>query len=357
MSEGVLPVAVIGLGAFGRRTLEALAECSCARLAGVADRDARRAEEAGREFNVPFYTDNRQLLLSARPKAVFLATPPMHAPDLLEACLEMEMHVWKEAPLGRNLSEAAAFVRRFEERKLLLAVGTQRRFAETYRLAHRRRDRVGEVFLARAEYLFNWGAELRWRGDKQSAGGGALLELGCHPIDLLIWMLGLPEQVYGVIARENSPNGENPRPPHDTDDTVSALLRYGGNRTANVVASRVSGPVREELALHGRDGSITANGDTCVIRNSDGDVLDHLRDDSPPDVVFRRQAEAFLDAVQADTPNGRYACSAAENLLTHAVIDAIYLSHRTGQPERPADQLRMNGFEPADCLKHSLTVE
>lgn len=358
MSETTLPVAVIGLGAFGRRTLEALASCPCARLVGISDHDARRAEEAGREFDVPHFTDNRQLLLSARPKAVFLATPPMHVPDLLEACLELDIHVWKEAPLGRSLSEAAAFVRRFDERNLLLAVGTQRRFAETYRRARQQRGRLGKVFLARAHYLFNWGAELRWRGDTHSAGGGALLELGCHPIDLLIWMLGLPEQVYGVTGRQNPSSDENePRPPHDTDDTASAILRYGDGRTATVVASRISGPVSEELALHGRDGSITADGETCVIRNSNGDVLDHLRGDSSPRALFQRQAEAFAEAVLAENPAGRYACSAAENLLTHAVIDAIYLSHRTCQPERPVDQLRMHGFEPDECLKHSLTVE
>ena len=146
MSSDPIPAAVIGLGAFGRRTLEALVHSSCARLVGLADRDARRAEEAGREFDAPAYTDNRQLLLSTKPTAVFLATPPMHAPELLEACLELGIHVWKEAPLGRNLSEAAAFVRRFDEKKLLLAAGTQRRFAESYRRAHEQRGTIGDIF-------------------------------------------------------------------------------------------------------------------------------------------------------------------------------------------------------------------
>lgn len=355
MSESTLPVAVIGLGAFGRRTLEALVAGGCARVTGVADRDPHRAEEAGQEFDVPHYTDNRRLFVAAQPKAVFLAVPPMHAPELLETCLEEGIHVWKEAPLGRNLAEAAGFARRFQERNLLLAVGTQRRFAESYRFARRHRRRIGEVLLARAHYLFNWGAELRWRADKQSAGGGALLELGYHPLDLLIWMLGLPEQVYGVTGREKpSRDGDSrpPRPPHDTDDAALAILRYGDDSTAAVAVSRVSGPVSEELTLHGRNGSILANGEMCLVRNPDGDVLDHCQDDSSPGMVFRRQARAFVEAVLAGAPGGRYACSAAENLLTHAVIDAIYLSHRTGQPERPADQLRLHGFDAEECLKH-----
>lgn len=354
MNESTLPVAVIGLGAFGRRTLEALVGGDAVHVVGVADHNAQRVEELGREFDVPAFTDNRQLLLTTRPRAVFLATPPMHVPELLEACLELGIHVWKEAPLGRNLAEAAAFVRQFQQRKLHLAVGTQRRFADAYLRAHQQRERIGEVFLARAHYLFNWGENLRWRADKQSAGGGALLELGYHPIDLLIWLLGLPEQVYGVTARE-APAGarETPRPPHDTDDTASAILRYPNDAMASVVTSRISGPVSEELVLHGSSGSIKASAEDFVLRNSDGDVLDHLRDASPPRDVFRRQSHAFVEAVLAGTPEKRCACSAVENVLTHAVIDAVYLSHRTCQPERPIDQLRMHGFEPEDCYENA----
>jgi predicted dehydrogenase len=356
MSESTVPVAVIGLSAFGRRTLEALSACRMARIVGVADRNAQLAEEVGRSAGVPHFSDNRQLLVMAKPKVVFMAVPPMAVPDLLEACLEHGIHVWKEAPLGRHLSEAAGFTRRFQQAKLLLAVGTQRRFADPYRRAYLFRQRIGEPFLARAHYLFNWGSELRWRGDRQSAGGGALLELGYHFLDLLIWILGLPETVYGATGRDIPEVGsDRPQPPHDTDDTATAILRYPGEAMAGLVACRRTGPVSEGLWLHGREGSIVATGEEFALRNADGGVLDHLQGPASPGEVYRRQAEAFLRAVLAGKPTAPYSCSAAENLLTHAVIDAIYLSDQTQQPERPDDQLRIHGFQQSDCLRQALS--
>ncbi|NBB95653.1 MAG: Gfo/Idh/MocA family oxidoreductase [Planctomycetes bacterium] len=354
MNEETLTAAVIGLGGFGRQMADALADLDGVRLAGVADRDARRAESAAAAHDTEAFSDNRQLLMSARPDALFLATPPMAGPDLLKACLDIGIHVWKETPLGRNLEEAAAFARRFDAAGLKLAVGTQRRFLPSYRRARELRTQIGEVFLARGHYLFDWGPELAWRADRKSSGGGAMLELGYHLVDLLTWTLGLPEQVFAATV-VNDPteallaNGiHEPRPPHNTDDSATAVLRYKSDAMVNLVASRVTGPASEQFCLHGRAGSITADAETCILRGPDGTVRDHLVEAVEPAGPFRRQAETFLSAIGEQAP--RYACSARENLLTHAVIDAIYLSAHTGQPESPLDSLHTHGLQPTDCF-------
>ena len=149
---------------------------------------------------------------------------------------------------------------------LKLAVGTQQRFTTGYRRAWQLRANLGEIFLARAHYLFNWGRNLGWRGDKASAGGGALMELGYHAIDLLVWILGLPEEVYGVSSMGNRPSvpaaEEEAQPIYDTDDTAAVIMRYASGSMATVVTTRSSGPVSEELCLHGRGGSLRADGET-----------------------------------------------------------------------------------------------
>ncbi len=351
-----IQVAMIGLGGSAGRLLEALANCSAVEIVGVADRDAQQAKRTGLDFGVPHYTDNRQLLLGTKPTALFLATPPMPAMEIMESCASLGIHVWKEAPLGRNLSEAVAMARRFEAAGLKLAVGTQRRFAETYRRAHDLRERIGEnKFLARAEYFFNWGTKLQWRSDIQSAGGGALLELGYHFIDLLIWLFGLPEEVYGLTSCNQSPaeellSPETPNAQHDTDDVASALLKYKSDTMATLAISRRSGPVSELLAIHGRDGSLVVSGQSTTLRNADGDVLEFLEGDSARQDIFNREVDSFIHAVQ--TESKRYECSAMENLLNHAVVEAIYLSSHTGQPENPLRQLEIQGLSPAECLKY-----
>ena len=257
--------------------------------------------------------------------------------------------MWKESPLARNLEEGVAMVHCMEQAGLRLAVGTQRRFAAGYRRAWELRGQIGQVFLARAHYLFNWGPNLNWRGDTASAGGGALLELGYHPIDLLVWLLGLPEEVYGVSAAGNRPEVQQAdQPIYDTDDTAVAILRCGEGSTASVVTSRSSGPVSEELTLHGLEGSLKADAESCLLRDPDGNTLERSVEEQSPGGVFRRQAEAFAQAVLKDTEY--YACSGRENLLNLAVVEAIYLSDRTAQPESPLRLLKTTGLTAEQCL-------
>ncbi|HNX26903.1 MAG TPA: Gfo/Idh/MocA family oxidoreductase [Phycisphaerae bacterium] len=359
MSDSRIPVAVIGLGAFGQRTLKALQQCDNVEVVAVADKLSDVAQNVATDAGVEGYTDNRQMILKKKPLAVFVATPPMAWGELLGFCAQNGVHVWKEAPLARNLGEAVNFVRMFEKAGLKLAVGTQRRFSQSYRKLAESKLSIGDVFLARAHYLFNWGSQLNWRADRVSAGGGALLEVGYHPIDLLIWTLGLPEEVYGanMIARKRNLLDETQGIAgsiHDTDDTASATLKYKDDTMAAVVTSRITGPASEEFSLHGRGGSIVANFETCRLRNPDGDVLDYFESKEPPHEIYVRQVQNFLNSINEGVLH--YECSAAENLLTHAVIDAIYLSCQTAQPESPLEQLRIHGMTPRQCLKFSASA-
>jgi len=352
-TKETLPVAVIGVGGFGKWTLEALKASPMVKVVGISDRDPTIAAEAARGSDIPHYDDNRSLLAETKPAAVYLAVPPMVAVEIIELCAQRGVHVWKEMPLGRNLDEAVALVRLMEKAKLKLAIGTQWRFATGYRRAWQLRRRLGRVFLGRTHYLFNWGPKLDWRGDRTSSGGGALLELAYHPIDLLGWLLGLPEEVYGHSVRErrgelSSDADGSPVPIYDTDDSAAAILQYRDGCMASVVTTRRSGPVGEELTLHSHNGSLTANSESCLLRDPDGAVLDHTRDDGGPLGAFIRQAEVFASAVIGD--DKLYECSGRENLLTQAVIEAVYLSGRTCQPESPDRLLHTVGLSPEACL-------
>ena len=352
MPEQSLRVAIIGLGGFGSRTLQALRKCEGVNLVGVADRNQPVSEQVGRELGVPAYPDDRQLLSETQPQAVYIAAPPMAYPDLLTGCADRGIHVWKKLPLARNLDEGVAMVRRMDQAKLKFAVGLPWRFMPTYDAARRLVPKLGGVFLARAHYLFNWGPDLGWHGDKSQAGGGALLQLGYLPIDLLVWLLGMPEDAYGCCARGHRPqlpDDDQARPVYDTDDTAAAVLRFGDGCMATVVTTRSSGPVSEELILHGRAGSLAVNSDRCVLRSPDGAVLEHHQDESGPTEAFRRQAESFAHAVLTHAKT--YDCSGSENLLTLAVVETIYLADRTGQPENPLRLLKTRGLEQRDCTR------
>lgn len=351
MGAEPLNVAVIGVGGVGAMTLRGLCDSEIVRVVGVSDRDPHAAETARRTFDIPAFTDNRSLLAETRPEAVYLAVPPRAAADLVPACAERGIHVWKEQPLARDLAEGAAMVRLMDKAGLKLAVGTQWRFAPGYRRARELAGRIGQVFLCRTHYYFNWGPDLDWRGDRASAGGGALLELGYHPIDLLLAIRGMPEEVYGLsIGGGRGGSHDEIRPVYDTEDTGAALLRYRDRSMATVVATRNSGPVSEGVSIHGRDGSLSATSESCLLRDVDGNVLDRFDADTAPVGTFRRQGEAFARAVIEGAT--RYEACGWENLLNLAVIEATYLAGRTNHPENPAALLQTHGLTVEKCLSH-----
>jgi len=352
MTEVPLRAAVIGLDGFGRQAMEAIACCQSVTLAAVADRDISAAKKAASPSGAAAYGDYRSCLAETRPDAVCLGVAPKAASELIAACAKRGIHVWKSVPLARNLDDAVSMVRTMSEASLTFSVGTPRRFEDCYRRAWKTRRRIGQTFLARAHYLFNWGPDLGWRGDKESAGGGALIELGYHPSDLLIWMLGLPEEVYGFSAKISTPPDDGKlQPVYDTDDTAAAILRFENGCMASVVTTRRSGPVSEAICLHGLGGSMEVSADNCLVRDPDGNVIDRFANSSPPLEAWVRQLEAFADAVAGESKT--YPCSGWENLLTMAVMEAIYLSDRTGQPESPTRLLETHNLKVKDCMRCS----
>ena len=352
MSKEPLQVAVIGLGGFGLQAIEAVACSDSVELVAVADRDLSAAEHAASTSDATAYNDYRSCLAETKPAAVCMDVSPKAAGELIPACAQKGVHVWKSAPLARNLEDAVSMVKTMDEASLKLTVGTQRRFDECYRQAWKIRQQIGKPFLARAHYLFNWGPELGWRGDKESAGGGALLEIGYHPMDLLIWMLGLPEEVYGFSASvSTAPDEGQLQAVYDTDDTAAAILRFKSGCMASVATTRRSGPISEALSLHGLGGSIEVNADNCLVRDPDGNVTGRTESSSPPLDASVKQLEAFVKAIGDEEKT--YPCSGWENLLTMAVTDAIYLSDRTGQPESPARLLETHNLKLEDCMKRT----
>lgn len=332
--------------------LRALRSLDNVQLVAAGDKDPAVCKNVANEIGIETFGDNRLLLESARPQAVFMSVPPSVGAEIVSACAKRGIHVWKDAPLARNLEEGLALARMMEKANCKFAVGTQRRFTRSYLRAKELCSTIGQVFLARAHYLFNWSDDLGWRGDKEAAGGGALLELGYHPIDLLLWMLKTPSEAYGLAAGGRpAPKGDRPRPVYDTDDTAGAIMKYDNEMIATVVTTRSSGPVSEELSLHGEKGSLTVDGDRCVFRDPDGSIVDQVENDLAPGEVFASQANAFVAAILEDSP--QYYCSAMENLLNQAVIEAIYLSNRTGQAESIEKILKTHGITMTECLSHT----
>ncbi len=354
MPDGTLRAALVGAGGFGSNALEALRHAERIELTGLSDRDRAVAEASAAEAGCPAYHDHRRLLVETRPEAVFLAIPPAPAAEVVRLAAKSNASVWQQAPLARNLPEAVELARMTGRSGARHVVAAQRRFMGTYRKARELLGQLGRPFLIQAHYLCNFGPSAGWRGDK-AAGGGALMELGYHMFDLVVWMLGLPEYVYSVVS--NIPASARPpdQPVYDSEDTAVVIFRYRDNTTATVTASRCFSPVSEGLTAYCEGGVLTVDAGRCVVRDRDGKMLDSFQAEETPGELFARMIDDFVEAVDAKA--GRYPASAFESLLTAAAVSAAYLSDQTNQPEMPARLLRNYDVTTDDCMKAAPTPE
>ncbi len=354
MSDDRLRVAVVGIGDLGTKCIEAIAGVPAAELVAIGDPSPAPASTEARPAGVPVFTDQRQLLGQVRPDLLVVTTPPAAAFELIRLAAKAGTHVVKSAPLARTLDEAVTLVDTVVETGKRFAVLAPRRFNVCYRRLLELVPSLGRLFLARAQRVFNWGRQFGWRADRASAGGGVLLEAGYEMLDLLTAAAGVPEDVYAVTGRHGRPHMRQADGQveslgvYDTDDTAVVTLRYGDGTAGSLVSSWVSSPATESIHLHGQGGSGQATPSECLLRTPDGQVIERTDGDDRPIRALREQLTALAGAIAGG--DDRYESSALEHLLTMAVVEAAYLSDRTGQAENPQRLLKARDFAPERCL-------
>lgn len=168
-----------------------------AQLVAVADIDEARAREVAERFGVPHvYTDYRDLLARDDIQAVSVCTPNyLHAPQTIAAA-EAGKHILCEKPMATNLADANAMIAAAEQAGVQLMVGFSHRFHHFVRKAREiiADDTIGRPLTTRVRFAHSgpytsWVAKSPWFFDTRLAGGGAVLDMGIHALDVARFLL------------------------------------------------------------------------------------------------------------------------------------------------------------------------
>ncbi|MCX7993730.1 MAG: Gfo/Idh/MocA family oxidoreductase [Fimbriimonadales bacterium] len=199
-------VGIIGAGGIAAAHAKAYQMLGAkAQLIGVADIDEERARAFARRFEIPVWSsEDDEILKRDDIQVVSLCLPHhLHAPIAI-AALQAGKHVLVEKPLAISLEEADAMIRAAQKAKRNLGVVFQLRFESDVQRARLILERglIGKPFYAEASCLW-WRRpmyyENTWRGKWATEGGGAVINQATHHIDLLIYLLGMPQRVYAEI--------------------------------------------------------------------------------------------------------------------------------------------------------------
>ncbi len=264
MTASAPTVGIIGLG-FGRAHIPAFQANGCAVVA-LCQRDQANAKTLADRYGVPgIFGRWEEMLETARPDIVVIATPPrLHHPIAVRAFAQ-GAHVLCEKPLAMSRVEGEAMAKAAERGQRVAMTSFNWRFAAGMQELHARVEEgvLGRVFHVGGRWLgARWARETdpgTWRMDRGQAGYGSMGDMGVHLVDLVRWSFGEFTRVAarsGVAYPERSAPGMNALA--DTEDYCSIVGELASGATVTLATSRVARGMNEHtLEAFGSGGGLT----------------------------------------------------------------------------------------------------
>ncbi|ELZ42123.1 oxidoreductase domain protein [Halorubrum californiense DSM 19288] len=344
-------VGIVGLGGIGSHHATKLAERG-ATLVGGMDVDADARGRFHEEFGVPAYEDEAALYDAC--DAVLVTTPNRFHEEYATSALEAGLDVLLEKPLAHTLESAERIAEAARAAEGFCMVGFNNRFAEPVQVVKHYQDegRFGETTHVEANYVRRRGVPGRgsWFTSADVAGGGALIDIGVHAIDLALYFLDHPEvvEVSGKTRSEFGGRddyayvhmwGDDAGPEgFDVDDSASAFIRAEDGSTVSLEAAWATNrPETDEFVVRGTEAGATfdrGSGDLTVHESGVGGGH-HLTDatvETREGDAHAAEQETFLEAAAAGEAPGIN--TVEEGLRVQRVIDAIYRSSEIGAAVR-----------------------
>lgn len=248
-----LRTGVIGCGKISQAHAQAFSGLPESEFVAVYSRSAEKAADFAGRYGAKGYVDLDAMLKEV--DAVAVCTPhPFHAGPTVKA-LEAGVHVLVEKPLASNLRDCDAMIAATASSGATLATVSQRRwYAPVLRLKQAiREQKIGKPILGMVTML-GWRDEPYyrsdpWRGSWSMEGGGVLVNQAPHQLDLLLWLMGPIDELYGCWGNLNHPYIE-------VEDTALAVIRFANGALGNIVVSNSQKPgLYGKVHVHGSSGA------------------------------------------------------------------------------------------------------
>ncbi len=339
-----LRFAIVGAGNIGKLHARAVSASDDARVSVVCDRNAAAGQALAEAHDADWVDDYRQAVERDDVDVVCVCTPSGAHAEVAEAAAQAGKHLVVEKPIDVTLERADRIIRAAQQAGVKMTCVFPNRFRQGPWAARKAiaEGRLGRLTLADAYVKWYRSQEYyagTWRGTWALDGGGALINQSIHSIDLLQWLAGPVETVFGhtaILAHDI-----------ETEDTASAVLRFRNGAQGVIQGSTACWPGdRARVELHGDRGTIVLQ-EGCITAWKLADAspdeeaqmlaLETAQGSGSADPMgityelHRRQLAELIEAIRYGRP---LAIEGAEGRKALEIILAIYQSVRSGQVVR-----------------------
>lgn len=248
-------IGILGCGKVAHLHAKAILDIPEAEFCAVWSRTKETAENFASQYNVRAYQSIPQMISENQIDLVVVCTPhPFHKGPAVEAA-RSGAHILVEKPLASTLKDCDEMISACNEHGVKLGVISQRRwYAPVKRVKQAIEDgKIGTPVLGTITML-GWRDKSyydgdAWRGTWKMEGGGVLVNQAPHQLDILIWMMGDIDEVYGVWKNLNHPYIE-------VDDTAVVIVKFKNGGIGNIIVSNSQKPgIHGKVHIHGENGS------------------------------------------------------------------------------------------------------
>jgi predicted dehydrogenase len=250
-----IKLGLIGLGYVGKIHLRHCQKLANAKLVAVADLSKKALKAANHAGVKKTYTSYEQLLKDPGVDAVIIALPTHLHVECAKYAAEVQKHILLEKPIARNTTEAKEIISAVRRHAVKLMIGYPIRFDKKFQGLQQKihKGTLGDVEIARATYissgpLFHRAEGLtpnpvpEWWFNKELTGGGALIDLGSHLINLLRWYFGEITDIKSHLGyRFNMP----------FEDSAICLSKFNSGAKAVIMVGWFSQQYHLEITLFG----------------------------------------------------------------------------------------------------------
>jgi predicted dehydrogenase len=351
-----LKIGIIGCGGIATvKHIPSLAKIEAVELTAFCDADLERAQKVASEFGVQdakAYTDYKELLRDETIDVVHICTPNNSHAEVSMAALAAGKHVNCEKPMAKTAAEARSMYEASLKTDKKLTIGYQNRFRADSQFLHKacRNGELGDIYFAKAHAIRRrgvptWGLFL----DKEIQGGGPLIDIGTHALDLTLWMMNnyKPKVVLGrafhqLSKKENAANAWGPWNPikFEVEDSAFGMIVMENGATVMLESSWAlnSLDVKEaKCTLCGTEGGadmeegLRLNGERYgnmftqnIQQASAGVAFDLDQTDQAADLEMKQWIDSILNETEP-------VVKPKEALIVSEILEAIYESSNTGK--------------------------
>jgi len=343
-------IGIIGTGSIARFHLDAYARNPEVELVAVSDLNLDRAQSAAEKYGVSHaYGDPKELLADPEIHGVSICTWNDSHAGWAIAAIEAGKHVLVEKPMCRTYAEAVEVQKAVAASDRILQVGFVRRHSPNARVLKTfiDNDDLGEVYYAKASLIRRVGNPGGWFADKAISGGGPLIDVGVHVVDLCWYLMGSPTAVaVSANSYHHLGNRANittiPRyqvsdydpSTNSVEDMVNALVRFENGASMLVEASYSLHATKDSIgvSIFGDKGGADLEPRLEISTEKYGSVVNLIPQISSVtfelESGFSNEIGNFVDSIQGRAVS---VAPVSHGVEISKILDGIYASAEAGR--------------------------